>query len=126
MRFFWDGADVINMVISLCRRQYDPITQEQMRRAIAANQDIRGIDPAVAGRRWANRNSQLPIVGSDGSVWYTDSHYGEGTSSNGIADFEENILPWWEEEVVGHMVGGVPRKFLVYLERLPVSLSSCL
>ena len=35
-----------------------------------------------------------------------------------MADFEEIILPWWEEEVVGHMVGGVPRKFLVYLERL--------
>lgn len=31
-----------------------------------------------------------------------------------MADFEEIILPWWEEEVVGHMVGGVPRKFLVY------------
>ena len=41
-----------------------------------------------------------------------------------MADFEEIILPWWEEEVVGHMVGGVPRKFLVYLERLQASLSS--
>lgn len=38
-----------------------------------------------------------------------------------MADFEEIILPWWEEEVVGHMVGGVPRKFLVYLERLQTS-----
>lgn len=43
-----------------------------------------------------------------------------------MADFEEIILPWWEEEVVGHMVGGVPRKFLVYLERLQASLSSLL
>lgn len=41
-----------------------------------------------------------------------------------MADFEEIILPWWEEEIVGHMVGGVPRKFLVYLERLQASLSS--
>ena len=41
-----------------------------------------------------------------------------------MADFEEIILPWWEEEVVGHMVGGMPRKFLVYLERLQASLSS--
>lgn len=41
-----------------------------------------------------------------------------------MADFEEIILPWWEEEVVGHMVGGVPRKFLVYLERMQASLSS--
>ena len=39
-----------------------------------------------------------------------------------MADFEEIILPWWEEEVVGHMVGGVPRKFLVYLERLQANL----
>ena len=41
-----------------------------------------------------------------------------------MADFEEIILPWWEEEVVGHRVGGVPRKCLVYLERLQASLSS--
>ncbi|MCM1500923.1 MAG: hypothetical protein NC124_20890 [Clostridium sp.] len=33
-----------------------------------------------------------------------------------VADFEEIILPWWEEEVIGHMVGGVPRKFTVYIE----------
>lgn len=37
---------------------------------------------------------------------------------NIMADFEEIILPWWEGEVVGHMVGGVPRKFLIYLESL--------
>ena len=69
-----------------------------------------------AGRKWGNRDGQLPtvdtngtpityrefdvnnyngvsrdgerfIVGSDGSVWYTDSHYGQGDSLNGIADF---------------------------------------
>lgn len=34
-----------------------------------------------------------------------------------IADFEEIILPWWEGEIVGHMVGGMPRKFLIYLEK---------
>lgn len=33
-----------------------------------------------------------------------------------ISDFEEIILPWWEGEVVGCMVGGAPKKFLVYLE----------
>ena len=35
-----------------------------------------------------------------------------------LDDFEEIILPWWEKEVVGHMVGGTPRGFLVYLEQL--------
>ena len=69
-----------------------------------------------AGRIWGNRDGQLPtvdmdgnsityrefdvnnyngvsrdgerfIVGSDGSVWYTDSHYGQGESLNGINDF---------------------------------------
>ena len=32
-------------------------------------------------------------------------------------DFVEIILPWWEGEVVGHMVGGKPRGFLIYLEK---------
>lgn len=79
--------------------------------------NVSGQTPGTnAGRRWANRNLQLPtvdangnpityrefdvnnyngfsrdgerfIVGSDGSLWYTDSHYGEGTSLNGIVDF---------------------------------------
>jgi guanyl-specific ribonuclease Sa len=69
-----------------------------------------------AGRGWANREGQLPsidadgnpityrefdvndyngidrgterfVVGSDGSVYYTDSHYGQSTSINGIDDF---------------------------------------
>ena len=69
-----------------------------------------------AGRTWGNRKGQLPtvdadgnsltyrefdvnnyngvsrdgekfIVGSDGSVWYTDSHYGQSESLNGIDDF---------------------------------------
>ena len=35
-----------------------------------------------------------------------------------MLDFEEIILPWWEGDVVGHMVGGEPRGFWVYLERL--------
>ena len=34
-----------------------------------------------------------------------------------MEDFEEIILPWWEGEVVGHMVGGTPRGFLIYLEQ---------
>lgn len=42
------------------------------------------------------------------------------TKKNIIAGFEEIILPWWEGEVVGHMVGGVPRKFLIYLEGLRI------
>lgn len=33
------------------------------------------------------RDSERFIVGDDGSVWYSDSHYGEGISLNGIADF---------------------------------------
>ena len=36
-------------------------------------------------------------------------------------DFAEIILPWWEGEVVGHMVDGKPRGFLIYLEDGPVS-----
>lgn len=38
--------------------------------------------------------------------------------NNAIADFEEMILPWWEGEIIGHMVGGVPRRFLVYIETI--------
>lgn len=38
--------------------------------------------------------------------------------------FEGISLPWWEEEVVGHMVDGVSRKFLVYLEGMQAGLSS--
>lgn len=34
-----------------------------------------------------------------------------------IEDFEKVILPWWEGEVTGHMAGGRPRRFMVYLER---------
>ena len=79
--------------------------------------NVSGQTPGTgAGGKWKNDKSQLPtvdadgntityrefdvnnyngirrdgerfIVGSDGSVWYTDSHYGEGTSINGIADF---------------------------------------
>lgn len=33
-----------------------------------------------------------------------------------IAGFAEITLPWREGEVVGHMVGGNPRRFLIYLE----------
>ena len=33
-----------------------------------------------------------------------------------IHEFVEIILPWWEEDVIGHMVGGKTRKFMVYLE----------
>ncbi len=32
------------------------------------------------------------------------------------------ILPWWEGEVVGHMVGAEPREFLLYLEVTPHKL----
>lgn len=41
-----------------------------------------------------------------------------------IDDFKEIILPWWEGEVVGHMVGGVPRKFVLYLENSQAGLSN--
>ena len=79
--------------------------------------NVSGQTPGTnAGRRWGNREAQLPtadangnqityrefdvnnyngvsrdserfIIGSDGSVWYTDSHYGQGKSLNGIDDF---------------------------------------
>jgi len=32
-----------------------------------------------------------------------------------LEDFENMILPWWETDVINHMVDGKPRKFLVYL-----------
>lgn len=38
------------------------------------------------------------------------------TKENIMADFKEIILPWWEKEVVGHMVGGNPKQFLVFIE----------
>ena len=40
----------------------------------------------------------------------------EKTKRHIIEDFEERTLPWWEGEVTGHMVGGRPRGFMVYLE----------
>ena len=30
---------------------------------------------------------------------------------------EDIILPWWEGKVVGHMVDGEPRGFMLYIER---------
>ncbi len=33
------------------------------------------------------RDGERFLVGSDNSVWYTDSHYGEGISVDGIDDF---------------------------------------
>ncbi len=32
-----------------------------------------------------------------------------------INDFSECILPWWEGEIIGHMVGGKPQRFVLYL-----------
>ncbi len=40
----------------------------------------------------------------------------EKTKKRIVEDFEEIPLPWWEGEVIGHMVGGKPRSFMVYLE----------
>ena len=38
------------------------------------------------------RDAERFIVGSDGSVYYTDSHYGDKPSSNGNPDFIK-IIP---------------------------------
>ncbi len=32
-----------------------------------------------------------------------------------IRDFSDFILPWWEGEIIGHMVGGKPQRFVLYL-----------
>ena len=40
----------------------------------------------------------------------------EKTKKRIVEDFEEITLPWWEGEVIGHMVGGKPRSFMGYLE----------
>lgn len=32
-----------------------------------------------------------------------------------IEKFQNTILPWWENDVINHMVGGKPKKFTVYL-----------
>ena len=34
-----------------------------------------------------DRGTERFIVGPDGSVYYTDSHYGQSASTNGIDDF---------------------------------------
>lgn len=36
------------------------------------------------------RDGERIIVGSDGSIWYTDSHYGQGIGINGISGFVKN------------------------------------
>ena len=33
-----------------------------------------------------------------------------------MTDFKEIILPWWEELIVGHMAGGIPKKSIIYIE----------
>jgi len=33
------------------------------------------------------RDSESFVIGSDGSIYYTDSHYGEITSTSGLPDF---------------------------------------
>ena len=35
---------------------------------------------------------------------------------NIIDEFNSVTLPWWGGEIIGHMVGGEPKEFLVYLE----------
>jgi len=35
-----------------------------------------------------------------------------------MADFEEIILPWWEGEIIGHLVGGMPKQFMIYIENI--------
>lgn len=81
-----------------------------------ARKCVRQTPGTNAGQKWGNREAQLPttdangnpityrefdvnnydgirrdgerfVVGLDGSVWYTDSHYEQGTSLNGIDDF---------------------------------------
>ncbi len=39
------------------------------------------------------------------------------TKNRIITFFQKVVLPWWEGEVVGHMVDGKPRAFSVYLEQ---------
>lgn len=34
-----------------------------------------------------------------------------------LDELESIVLPWWEGDVVGHMVGGKPRYFMVYFEK---------
>lgn len=34
-----------------------------------------------------NRDGERFVTGSDGSIYYTDSHYGEGDSLNGLPAF---------------------------------------
>ena len=41
-----------------------------------------------------------------------------------ILDFDEIILPWWEEKVEEHMVGGQRKVFKVYLEKSQIDQES--
>lgn len=40
----------------------------------------------------------------------------EEKKSNIVKDYEEILLPWWEKDVVGHMVGGTTREFIIYFQ----------
>ena len=39
-----------------------------------------------------SRDGERFVIGSNGDIWYTDSHYGQGTSLNGIDDFIQIIF----------------------------------
>ncbi len=62
---------------------------------------------------WIKKNDIVMLVRDYDSMLIDDVE----TKKTIMDDFVEVILPWWEGEVVGHMVGGKPRSFLVYLEK---------
>lgn len=61
---------------------------------------------------WITQESIILLI-SDFDVMLSNA---PKTKENIIKNFEEIILPWWEGDIIGHMVGGIPKKFLVYLE----------
>ena len=76
-------------------------------------------DDYIADLMWIEQNEIVLLINNYDLMLVNNPKI----KSDIIEDFEESILPWWEKDVVGHMVGGVPRRFSVYLESLRANMS---
>lgn len=68
-------------------------------------------DDWITDLEWLNTNSVVLIVlnYSDMLIDFPDA------KEKVITRFKEDILPWWESEVVNCVVGGKPKEFNVFL-----------
>ncbi|GHU37738.1 hypothetical protein FACS1894192_07400 [Bacilli bacterium] len=60
---------------------------------------------------WIQQTSYVLIIEN----WTAFLEKDKIEKDNFIDIFKHNILPWWERDVVNHVVGGEPRNFNVYL-----------